>query len=85
MDDDTLAKLELDRIGQPSLADVEHEQNARDYTEHAELDKKVFEILLCNCIVERPVPSVQPELSEDRHHDNNYNHQKIREGFIPTF
>jgi hypothetical protein len=65
------AQLELDRLRQPPLEDVEDEQCARDHPEHAELREKRLEIAPRQRVVERLVPAVQPDLPVRRRQDDH--------------
>ena len=67
------AILTLQRLDQPALRHVEHQQHAGDHEEHAELEQEVVQVAARQRIVERLVPAVEPDLAVGGHdhHDGH--------------
>ncbi|MCY1239526.1 hypothetical protein D9M72_523230 [compost metagenome] len=66
-----LAQAQLDDLSEPGLQDVEDEKHASDLGEDDQLMKKGGQVASLERVVERFVPSIEDDLAEGCHNDDN--------------
>ena len=69
------AQLQFQRLAEPALPDVQHQQAAGDDGEHAELQDELVQITARQRVVEGLVPAVEPDLAVGRGGDDHEDRQ----------